>query len=226
MMLNLLDQAVSLLSSILRLGSGARAVDAGPRPTELLTIYEFEGCPFCRKVREAMTRLDLDVDVRPCPKGGQRFRSELVAMAGKAQFPYLIDPSTGDQMYESAAIIRHLYTHYGNGRPPLILSLGPLTDLLLQLAMIPRLGRGVRVRPSRLPEQALILTGYEASPGTRRARELLTTMELPYRLLQAPPGGARQQHSATRVPDLLDPANDQTVSGADAIIGYLLSTYR
>lgn len=27
------------------------------------------GCPFCRKVREAITLLDLDVMIYPCPKG-------------------------------------------------------------------------------------------------------------------------------------------------------------
>ena len=29
------------------------------RPNKLLEVYEFEGCPFCRKVREAVSVLDL-----------------------------------------------------------------------------------------------------------------------------------------------------------------------
>lgn len=37
-----------------------------PKPIE---IYEFEGCPFCRKVREAVNILDLDVVFYPCPQG-------------------------------------------------------------------------------------------------------------------------------------------------------------
>lgn len=33
-----------------------------------LELYEFEACPFCRKVREAITMLDLNCYVYPCPK--------------------------------------------------------------------------------------------------------------------------------------------------------------
>jgi hypothetical protein len=39
--------------------------------------------------------LDLDVDVRPCPKGGSVWRDKVVAEGGKAQFPYLVDENTG-----------------------------------------------------------------------------------------------------------------------------------
>ena len=31
----------------------------------------------------------------PCPKDGTRFRPQVVAEGGKAQFPYLKDPNTG-----------------------------------------------------------------------------------------------------------------------------------
>ena len=39
------------------------------RPKIPLTIYEFQGCPFCAKVREAVSILDLDVLFLPCPRG-------------------------------------------------------------------------------------------------------------------------------------------------------------
>jgi hypothetical protein len=42
------------------------------RPKIPLELYEFEGCPFCRKVREAIIILDLDPIVYPCPKGEWR----------------------------------------------------------------------------------------------------------------------------------------------------------
>lgn len=32
-----------------------------------LQLYEFEACPFCRRVREAITDLDLNVEVRVAP---------------------------------------------------------------------------------------------------------------------------------------------------------------
>lgn len=40
------------------------------QPRKPIEIYEFEGCPFCRKVREAVNILDLDVLFYPCPQGG------------------------------------------------------------------------------------------------------------------------------------------------------------
>lgn len=48
------------------------------------------------QVREAVSVLDLDVDVRPCPKGGSVWRNKVVEMGGKAQFPYLVDENTGE----------------------------------------------------------------------------------------------------------------------------------
>ena len=77
-------------------------------------MYDFEACPFCRKVRAALSVLDLDYEVRPCPKGGARYRPEAVALSGKAQFPLLVDGGTA--MLESAAIVKHLFEKYGDGK--------------------------------------------------------------------------------------------------------------
>ena len=81
--------------SVTRLGAGLNASNSGDH-TDLqpLEYYEFEACPFCRKVREAMSELNLNAMVYPCPKGGQRYRESLEQLAGKQQFPYLIDPNT------------------------------------------------------------------------------------------------------------------------------------
>jgi len=213
---------------VLRLGSGARTGRIGPRPAQTLILYEFEGCPFCRKVREALTHLAVDVMVRPCPKGGQRFRPGVIEQGGKAQFPYLIDPNTGDALYESNRIIRHLYEHYGTGRPSLLLSMGPLTDTLAQLATIPRLGLGVRAQASSPAEQPLELSGYEASPGTRRVRERLCCLELPYRMLQAAPGGnhaAISENNDAAVPELFDPNTGTRIRGTRAALAHLEHVY-
>jgi len=51
------------------------------------------GC--CAQVREALTLLDLDVLIYPCPKGGPTYRPKAQQMSGKAQFPFLVDPNTG-----------------------------------------------------------------------------------------------------------------------------------
>jgi hypothetical protein len=49
----------------------------------------------CAQVREALTLLDLDVLIYPCPKGGPTYRPQATEMSGKAQFPFLVDPNTG-----------------------------------------------------------------------------------------------------------------------------------
>lgn len=43
-----------------------------------------------------MTILDLDVLVRPCPKDGATWRPQAIAQGGKRQFPFLVDPNTGE----------------------------------------------------------------------------------------------------------------------------------
>ena len=48
------------------------AIDKLKRPEKLLELYEFEICPYCRKVRGIIDYLDLDVLIRPCPKEGKR----------------------------------------------------------------------------------------------------------------------------------------------------------
>ena len=85
----------------------------GPRPEKPIEIYEFESCPFCRKVREIVAILDLDVLFYPCPRNGPNFRQKVLEMGGKLQFPYMVDPNTGASMYESDDIIRYLVDKYG-----------------------------------------------------------------------------------------------------------------
>ncbi|KAJ9695093.1 hypothetical protein PVL29_010542 [Vitis rotundifolia] len=99
----------------------------GPRPEKPIEIYEFESCPFCRKVREIVAVLDLDVLFYPCPRNGPNFRPKVAQMGGKQQFPYMVDPNTGVAMYESDDIIKYLVGKYGDGNVPFMLSLGLLT---------------------------------------------------------------------------------------------------
>src|SRR4051812_6837887 len=92
-----LDVATSLAATIARFGAGLSAshASAAQQPEKLLELYEFEACPFCRKVRGALTAFDLDAMIYPCPRDGTRFRPDVERRGGKAQYPYLIDPNTG-----------------------------------------------------------------------------------------------------------------------------------
>lgn len=242
----------SVLSSTLGRWRGARALVSTPaQPALPLTLYDMEGCPYCRAVREALTALHLDVDIRPCPQGGSRFRPEAERLGGRAQFPLLIDPNHDAVLYESAAIIDHLFAHYGNGRTPSAYQPRRGKIPATTVAGAIRGLRGLRVRPSRAPAQPLALWSFEASPYSRLVRERLSELEIPYVLhnvgkerwqdigpavlrLQPGPyqpiaGGKRDAHfrrtGHMQVPYLEDPNTGVKLLESAAIIDYLEQTY-
>lgn len=98
--------------------SGARPrgrkvrVKRDAQPPEMLELFNFEASPYCRKVREELNELDLDYRVRNVAKGSPR-REELIARGGRMMVPYLVDPNTGNAMYESEDIVRYLRATYG-----------------------------------------------------------------------------------------------------------------
>ena len=225
-----LDVTTSIGATLARLAGGAGLSALGKRPEKPLEIYEFEACPYCRKAREALTGLDLEVVVRPCPKGGPRFREEVKKRGGKYQFPYLVDPNTGKEMYESDEIVAYLYQEYGDGPPPLILRAGPLTNATAMLASAWRPGMGARYRMSRQPEQLLELYSFEASPFSRIVREKLSELELPYLLHNVAKGSPRRAAFTERsgrmmVPYLVDPNTSIEMFESADIVRYLEETY-
>ncbi|MBW2287682.1 MAG: glutathione S-transferase N-terminal domain-containing protein [Deltaproteobacteria bacterium] len=225
-----LDVTTSVLSTLARGGTGSRVGAAAVRPPQLLELYEFEACPFCRKVREALTILDLDAMIHPCPKGGPGFREEVRKRGGRAMFPYLVDPNTGTEMYESDDIVAHLFREYGDGRVPFALSLGPLTIATASLASAFRPLSGLRYRESEPPELPLELYSYEASPFSRLARECLSSLELRYRLHNVARGSAGRDAFVERsgrmmVPFLVDPNTGVEMFESADIVRYLEDTY-
>ncbi len=226
----ILDVATSVGASLARGMSGLSVGPLGPRPERPLELYEFEGCPFCKKVREGLTALDLEARVFPCPKRGPRFREEVIRKGGKAQFPYLVDPNTGKAMYESDEILRYLFASYGDGRVPTLLAAGPLTDLTAQLGSAFRLGSGTYYRPARAPEQPLELYSFEASPFCRLVREALSSLEIPYLLHNVGKGSPSRAAFVERsgkmmVPYLVDPNSGIEMFESADIVAYLEETY-
>jgi glutathione S-transferase len=225
-----LDVATSVLATLARGGAGHKVSSLGPRPAEPLVLYEFESCPFCRRVREALSMLDLPARILPCPKGGHRFRDELIARAGKSQYPYLVDPNTGTEMYESNEIVRYLFKEYGDGRVPAPLRLGSLTNLSSAFAGAFRIGRGASYQSAKTPERPLELWSFEASPFCRIVREALCALEIPYLLHNVAKGSPSRGAFVARsgkmqVPYLVDPnARTEMFESAD-IVAYLEATY-
>ena len=172
----------SFVSTLLRATNGIRSTPAAVKPELALQLYDIENCPYCRLVREVLTELDLDAEIYPCPKQGERFRPEVVKRGGKAQFPFLVDRNTGVAMYESLEIIDFLYATYAQRPLPVRWRLGQLQTLGSMLASAPRVSHGMRARPGELPERMLELYSFESSPYARVVRELLCEMEIPYLL--------------------------------------------
>jgi glutathione S-transferase len=229
----ILDVATSFLASGLRFGLGSGVAGGAPAPpvtqvTQVLELYEFEACPFCRKVREGLTAFDLDAVIYPCPRGS-RYRATVLERGGKAMFPFLVDPGTGAEMYESDDILRYLARTYQK-RVPLGLRLGPLTALTSALASGVRPSRGRRARPAREAAQPLELWSFEASPYCRLVREALCELTLPYRLHNVGRGSAARASflevsGRMMVPYLKDPNTGAALFESAAIVAYLEKTY-
>lgn len=241
----------SVATSSLTAWRGCMVVTQAPQPEKPLVLYDMEACPFCRRVREALTALHLDVEIRPCPKGGSRFRDEAKAIGGKLQFPLLVDENTETVMYESRDIVEYLFRQYG-GRP--------VPGAYRPRAYQPALGsvasaasglRGMRAKPARVPEQPLRLWSFEGSPFSRLVREKLCEYEIPYTLhnigkehwsemgparqrikpgrYQPLPGGKREsffaRHQRVQVPYLEDPNTGAELFESARILQYLDDTY-
>ena len=139
---NTLDVLNSTLTSTLRLWRGTVRTDR-EAACEAPPALRFEACPFCRLVREALTELDLDALIYPTPHGGKRFRLKVDEMGGKQQFPFLVDPNTGQSMYESARSSTTCTRRYGS-RPAPTRLLRPLHVSSSVLAGILRLAQAAR----------------------------------------------------------------------------------
>jgi glutathione S-transferase len=198
----------------------------GPRPEKPMVLWDFERCSASRSVREALSTLDLDADVRPCPVGGTRFRPEL---EGKG-VPRLHDPNTGDTLSGSQAIVRHLYAKYGARPAPRLMISNPVRILTGLPIRVLTGDRGSRAQPSRAPEKPLELYSFEASPYCRFARARLSELELPYLLHNVAKGSPRRREFIARsgkmqVPWLFDPNTGTSLFESQAIERYLQTTY-
>lgn len=225
----------STLAAVPRLGRGSRVLVNGesPRPAELLQLWEFEACPFCRKVREVMTELDLDYVCHPVARGSNN-REDTPDHGGRKYFPHLVDPNTGVSMKESEDIIDYLHETYGPGRRPAASRrLAPLNTLgsALASAIRPKGGRTLDGAASRTqPERRLELYSFEGCPMCRKARERLHELNLDFVVHNCGRGSRnrgklRERGGQIMVPYLVDPNTGAEMYESDDIVAYLDVTY-
>lgn len=118
-MLGLLVLAYDRLASVQALtrpAAGQARVDA---ETASLTLYQFETCPFCVKVRRQIRRLGLKIELRDARRDSVA-RQELLAGGGELQVPCLritsgVGGAGGETcwMYESSDINEYLAKRFG-----------------------------------------------------------------------------------------------------------------
>ena len=218
------------------------------QPAKPLSLYDIEANTRCRRVREALTEMDLDALILPCPAGGSRFRLDIDV---SAKYPYLIDPNAGIGLSEPKDIIDYLADIYD--------ALPVTTGGLLRqfdavsgaLANRVRGHRGSQARKSFAPQQPLELFSFESSPYSRLVREVLCELELPYwlrnagkarwsdmgppvvrdKLLKAPKDTGRnrkllyERTGKVQFPYLIDPNTGAEMFESAAIVDYLETRY-
>jgi len=84
--------------------------DKVDKETKGLTIYQFEACPFCVKVRRYVRKNNLKINLKDA-KNNKKFKSELVSGGGKHKVPCLKIERVNSKtqwLYESTEIISFL----------------------------------------------------------------------------------------------------------------------
>lgn len=85
-------------------------------PTDInLELYQFEGCPYCKKVREFCSQNGISI-ILHTPRNGRTVVNEArmneLKDGGQDQVPFLVDRNRDVALYESDEIIDYLDEHY------------------------------------------------------------------------------------------------------------------
>jgi glutaredoxin len=108
----LLGKIILFLDALFAPKAVARAPEAQRRVEAALkghSIYQFEACPFCVKVRRFLKASAISLPLRDAKE--EKYRAELLAGGGKVQVPCLrIQREDGSEqwLYESSDIIAYL----------------------------------------------------------------------------------------------------------------------
>jgi hypothetical protein len=98
------------LALLPRFGKGSEFVDNKP-PKSPIIFWAYESSPFCKIVREKLCELEIPHIIKTCARGSAK-RQVLYEKTGVFQVPFIEDPNTGVNMFESAEIIKYLDTTY------------------------------------------------------------------------------------------------------------------
>ena len=106
----------SMLASSFRAQKGRHYIPSR-HPEQLLKLYAYEGSPFCRIARETLCELELPYRLHNVPRRSPS-RGGFVEISGRMQVPFLVDPNTDTEMFESEEISRYLRKTYAVSGTP------------------------------------------------------------------------------------------------------------
>ncbi|OEU14536.1 hypothetical protein FRACYDRAFT_188283, partial [Fragilariopsis cylindrus CCMP1102] len=103
----------SLCAVVLGMPCKRKQMNARPDNEDMIPIeiWGNEASPFVRPVREKLCSLCLPHNMISCSRGSVN-RDIMIQKTGRFQVPYLVDPNTGVEMYESEEIVKYLDTVY------------------------------------------------------------------------------------------------------------------
>ena len=101
-----------MVASAVRAPAGGSRALPSILPAKPLELWSFEASPYCRIAREALCRLELPYLLHNVGKKSPS-RQAFVSRSGRMMVPFLADPNTGREMFESAEIARYLHETYG-----------------------------------------------------------------------------------------------------------------
>ena len=74
-----------------------------------LTLYHFDGCPYCQRVKDYLSKENINIPMKDIHQDPAA-REELIKTGGKAQVPCLVIDGTA--LYESLDIIQWFKKNY------------------------------------------------------------------------------------------------------------------
>lgn len=239
---NINTESYALSLGPFNIRDSSSVLQEAPRPNKPLILYEYDASPYCKRVREMINLLDLNVEYRPCPGTREGFSNELFERTGRRTVPFLIDENTGVEMFESSDQIEYLLKTYGPTDTDSYdrKALWPITfegfslytsisvALLLNMPGARRQGNAL---PANEQMKPLELWGYECSPFVRPVREKLSTLCLPHVMISCSRGSSNRDKLIERtgvkfqVPFLVDPNTGVEMFEGPEIVDYLEAVY-
>lgn len=235
------DEQYSLKLGPFSIRDSSSVLEGAAKPAQPLILYEYDGSPFCKRVRETINLLDLTVEYRPCPGARQSaFSQELLQRTGKQTVLYLIDPNTGVEMFESDDQIKYLLDTYGPEKELYDMkALWPITfkgfsiytsTIAAILRDMPGSRRQANARSDNEKMLPLELWGYEASPFVKPVREKMVSLALPHIMVSCARGSANRDKLKAKtgrfqVPYLVDPNTGVEMFESPEICDYLDAVY-